>query len=66
MTDDTSHFPIAPCAPLEQSPVGESARQAVTACWSSILDCEENRGVVAVVLQVSETGHDDAILPQEF
>ena len=43
-TRDTSHFPIGPCGPLEQSPLGDSLRHALTARLSSALDSGENAG----------------------
>ena len=38
VTRDTSHPPIAPCTPREQSPFGDSTRHASTALLSSSLD----------------------------
>ena len=46
VTLDTSHFPIGPCGPLEQKPLGGSLRHESTALWSSTLDCGENAGVM--------------------
>ena len=42
---DTSHSPIVPCGPLEQSPFGDNFRHALTALLSSGLDSGENAGV---------------------
>ena len=39
---ETSHSPIGPCGPLEQSPSGDRWRHALTAPLSAILDCGEN------------------------
>ena len=47
VTRDTSHSPIGPCGPLEQSPCGHILMCASTAVLSSALDCGENTGVVA-------------------
>ena len=42
---DTSHSPIVPCGPLEQSPFGDNFRHALTALLSSGLVSGENAGV---------------------
>ena len=42
---DTSHSPIGPCGPLEQSPFGDNFRHALTALLSSGLVSGENAGV---------------------
>ena len=42
VTPETSHSPISPCGPLEQSPSGDSSRHALNAPQSSSLDCGEN------------------------
>ena len=42
VTLDTSHSPIEPCEPLEQSPCGDNLRHAPTALFSSVRDCGEN------------------------
>ena len=39
---DTSHSPIGPCRPSEQSPFSDNFRQVVTALLSFALDCGEN------------------------
>ena len=39
---DTSHSPIAPCGPAEQSPFGDNFRHAVTLFLSASLVCGEN------------------------
>ena len=47
VTLDTSHDSMGPCAPLEQSPFGESfLRHASTALLSSVLDRGKNPFVV--------------------
>ena len=43
VTLDTSHSPIGPCGPSEQSPSGANFRQIVTAFLSSAWNCGENR-----------------------
>ena len=40
---DTSHAPIDPCGPSEQSPFGDDFAQLVKAVLSSALDCGENK-----------------------
>ena len=71
VTLDTSHSPIGPCRPLEQSPTGDSSRHALTAPLSSILDCGENDGgegnggedngieVVALLRSTLDCGEDN-------
>ena len=39
---DTSHSPIGPCGPLEQSPFGDSLRHASTALLSCTFDSGKN------------------------
>ena len=39
---DTSHSPIGPCGPLEQSPFGDSLRHASTALLSCTFDSDKN------------------------
>ena len=58
VTLDMSHSAIGPCAPLEQSPLGDNWRHASTAAWSSVVD--ENGGVV-VVQAVSDIDPDEPI-----
>ena len=47
VTDDTSQSLIGPCAPLEQSPVGDTSRHATKTFFRSALDCGENAVVGA-------------------
>ena len=42
---ETSHSPIGPYGPSEQSPSGENSRHALIAPLSSVLDCGENAAV---------------------
>ena len=42
VTPDTSHSPIAPCVPADQSPFCDSSRHAFTALWSTSLDLGSN------------------------
>ena len=44
-TPETSQSPIGPCAPLEQSPVGDVLIHSLTAAWSSFSDCGVNAAV---------------------
>ena len=45
VTLDTSHSPIGPCGPLEQSPSGDNFRHVSTALLSCTLDCGTNAGL---------------------
>ena len=49
VTRDTSHSPMGPCGPVEQSPSGDSFRHSRTALLSSNLDSGENTGAGVVV-----------------
>ena len=42
---DTSHSPIGPCGPVEQSPFGDNLRHASMALLSSDFDCGEKTAV---------------------
>ena len=44
VTRDTSHSPIGPCGPSEQSPLGDTLRHALRALSSSALEGGENAG----------------------
>ena len=82
VTPDTSHLEISALkarapeniecmsvTPLGQSPAGEIVRQELSGCWSSVLDCGENRVLVPVavdVAMVTALGQGfHAILPDE-
>ena len=45
LTLDTSHSPIGPCGPVEQSPFGDNFRHASMALLSSDFDCGEKTAV---------------------
>ena len=61
VTLDTSHCPIGPCVPLEQSPFGNSLRHAFTAVLSSALDRGKNAAVAMCVCVTVRGGGSKAI-----
>ena len=54
VTLDTSHSPIGPCTPVEQSPSEERRRHARTDFKSSNLDCGANTEIVVMPIGVHD------------